>query len=836
MTPRVSYAVSAARGFAPGGTPTARDVLDLLDVELWANYGPPDPYDWAGPMFVAMFVLLGAFPQEATDALATDVPSKDDQDFDEMTLHNGYGGRNVPVVELARKVLLRGAKEMAKVRKCNRLIVNREGGPFTPQLIGHLFNRLSKKIGIGGFGLPLRLRNAYRGWIEDCGKPHAIAHLCRRRAKISAGRRRRMPDPTMSPLRAILEEFHPLGKMTRPLLHHVGAVDRALPDRAFPALSEDAVADIEAVRNGPRGAFCYPPELVRAVLAAWDGGRRAGEINAQYGIPHQFVSLWNRRRAKGEDPTVPVRPLRVRSIREGTLTHARRHPDKTVFEIQEWVAKRFGVRIETPALREFCAAHGHRFASALKRTLAKKDRTALSRYLRDNPNARMRDARAFLKERIGENPKAYVLFDFARSIGFVYARGRPGPSSEPARSLLLAYIPAHPEATAQDVVEWLARKHRIEVNLCTLRGFARAQGLTFARKRRCKNKGRKASARGGKLKPVRSRRERPGREREPYRSEILAYVGANPQAMARHIREWIRIELKFKISKSGLKRFAKRQGLKFGLPATAVFAKEADEALLAHLRANPDTTRPEAREWISKRLGRSACNNMIGSFARRHGHRFPLARTKIDVEPGRSRVIDYLRAHPGCTAADAQAWIEGTLGIPVSSGCVGYFAEKYGFALRLEIPLKNKANRRKVLGFFAAHGNATVRDAQAWYRRNFEQDISLHRLRTFAQKNGHRFAPSWVGPDREPYRTKLLQWIKRNPGATAPQARKWMFDAFAVDVRSDRLHRFARRNGLKLTNGNEAPLPRGTTRKLIRDAALVGLRNPSRGARTPTLP
>lgn len=833
MTPRISYVVSAAPGFVPDGTPTARDVLDLLDVDLWANYGPPDPYDWAGPMFVALFVLIGAFPQEATDALATDVRSEDDDGgepkLDEITLHNGYGGRNVPVIDLARSILLRGAKEMAKVRKCDRLIVNREGGPFTPQLIEHLFARLSRKIGIGSFGLPLRLRNAYRGWIEECEKPHAIAHLCRLRAKIEAGRRRRTPDPTMSSLRAIVEEFHPLGKMTRPLLHHVGAVDRALPDRAFPTLSAEAVADVQAVRDGPRGAFCYPPELVRAVLAAWDGGRRAAEIAAHYDIPDQFVSLWNRRRAKGEDPTVPTRPLRVRSIREGTLTHIRRHPDKTVFDIQDWVAKRFGTKIEIYVLRDFGVAHGHRFASAQKRALAKKDRIALARFLRDHPRARMRDAKAFIKDRTGGSPKTNMLFDFAKSIDFVFTR-RPGPSSEPTRSLLLAYIPAHPEATAEDVAEWLALEPRIEVNLRTLRGFAKAQGLTFARKRPCRNNGRTASA------PEDKQRERPSAEREPYRSAILAHVAANPHKMARHIREWIKEEFKFKISKSALNRFAKRHGLKFGLAATAVFAQEADEALLAHLRDNPGTTRPEAREWISRRLGRSVCNNMMGSFARRHGHRFPQTRTKIDFEPVRTWVIGYLRAHPGCTASEAAMWIEKSLRISVSAGCARSFAEKHGFVLRLEIPLKNKANCRKVLSFFAAHGTATVRDAQAWYRRNFKQDISLPRLRTFARKNGHRFAPSWVGPDAEPYRSKLLQWIRRNPGATAPQARKWMFETFAVDVRSDRLHGFATRNGLKLANGNEAPLPRGVAKKLMRDAALVGLRNPSRGFRASTPP
>ena len=78
--------------------------------------------------------------------------------------------------------------------------------------------------------------------------------------------------------------------------------------------------------------------------------------------------------------------------------------------------------------------------------------------------------------------------------------------------------------------------------------------------------------------------------------------------------------------------------------------------------------------------------------------------------------------------------------------------------------------------------------------------------------------------------------MRRNLEATAPQARKWMFETFAVDVRSDRLHRFAQRNGLKLANGNVAPLPYGSTKKLDRDAALMGLRNPYRGAASAMLP
>jgi hypothetical protein len=198
----------------------------------------------------------------------------------------------------------------------------------------------------------------------------------------------------------------------------------------------------------------------------------------------------------------------------------------------------------------------------------------------------------------------------------------------------------------------------------------------------------------------------------------------------------------------------------------------------------------------------------------------------------RDRLIEHIRVNPSETIADAKVWIESELRVQVSEDGLYAFASKYGLAFKPKRALTKPANRQALEGFLSTHTNATVRDAQVWCRSTFRQEVSLQALYVFAKKRGHRFAPSWIGPDTEPYRTELLKWMHRHPNATAPSVSQWLFDRFAVDVAPERLHRFARRNGLKFACGYDAPLPRGTAKKLRRDAALVGLRNPSRKVRS----
>jgi len=118
---------------------------------------------------------------------------------------------------------------------------------------------------------------------------------------------------------------------------------------------------------------------------------------------------------------------------------------------------------------------------------------------------------------------------------------------------------------------------------------------------------------------------------------------------------------------------------------------------------------------------------------------------------------------------------------------------------------------------------------RAWCRQRLGREIEVAALRMFAAKRGHRFAPAWVGPDSEPYRSELLRWMRSHPGATAPRASAWLFERFGLDVDGPRLKRIASRNGLKFVDGHNDPLPHGAAKRLRRDARLSGPRSADRG-------
>ena len=1019
MTAQKSSGSPSLSRFLQDGKPTALGILDMVDVHLWVSRGLPAGSDWVGPMATVLFGVVGAWPEEVNLARMEDWP---EEGADEILLRSDYGTRTAPVVGLARRVLTEGAKAMRTVSKSDRLMVNHGGEPITDELLESRFRNFAKRMGFGGCRLSKGLRVVFREWVEESGDDPAIAVLCRLRGRAAAGLRRGEAAPTMAHLRSILEEFHPLGMIPRPLLHHAGALDRAQPDRAFRKLSAEAASDIEAVRAAPR-ALIHPTELLEAVDAATAAGRRAAEIADHYGIPARSVDAWlqglNRDRL----------PLRIHSHREALLTHLRRHPDKTVLEVQAWMEKQRGVRIADYSLRDFGARNGHRFAPAAGRLQRKSYRKALLNYLRQNRQATAHDFRAFASESLGLNLSDIAFRRFAKRNGFRLTPRRPGPGTEPARSLLLARNRLHPEETADDAAAWLASAHNIVVKPVSLPGFAKVHGIAFASKRK-KAVARPAGA--GQARPDDDGSRRVGPETEPYRSAILAHVAANPQETSRQVRDWVEEHLRLRTTKAGFRDFAARHQLKFasrfpfaaeadelllefmrdrpdatlpearswisahlgrsvtagqvasfakrkgfqfapcrrgpaseparslllarnrlrpretaedaaawlegahgivvkpvslpgfakahgrtfgskrrksarpgaktwpaapkakparpgkrrsrvgpetepyrsailahvaanpqktasqvqhwaeddlGLRTTAssfddfakrhnfkfaparTFATEADELLLGFLRSAPRSTMPEARTWISGRLGRPVSSGLMSSFSRRHGHRFPQARLVVDVEPARTRLLSHIRATPSSTVTDVQTWAKCELSIDVTIHTLWKFAYKYGVSFKPIGALTKRAHRRELERFLSEHPGATVRDAQAWCRSSFKDEIELDTLWSFANARGHRFAPSWLGPNTEPYRTELLKWMARHPQATASLARKWLFDRFGVDIRLRSLHRFAKRNGRKFVNGNQARQRPGAAKRLARIARLIGLGNPSVGPR-----
>jgi len=811
--PRIAFVGSAAKGFAPGSKPTARDVQDLLDVELFAYHGPPAPADWAGPMLVAMFALIGASPQEACEALAEDLGAAE---IGEIRLRSTFGTRDVPVADLALSVLRRGDQEIGKIRRCDRLIVNRNGLPMNPHAMRERFAALETRIGLPGVGLPAVLRATFQRWIRESDDNGAIRRLCTMRTKPATTRRRGQTEPAMPHLRRILERFHPLGRTTRPLLQHVGAVERSAPDRAFPTLSSEALGDIAAVKNGLPSQHAYPDELIRAVLAAWDAGRRAAEIAAHYGIARQAVQRWITIRKRGRDPKCK-QPLRVRSNRDALLAHIRRHPDKTAFEVRDWMRDRRGVTLSKSALWTVAWQLGLDFAPARGTLKRRSDRDALLRFLREHPKARLRDARCFAKDFLHLELDNQSLYRFAAKHGIRFAPMRDGPSSEPARSLLLAYIPDHPEATADDVAAWLRSEHHIEVKAVSLPGFARANGMRLATK----------------IAMARVDESGHGPEREPYKGAILAHVAAHPEKTFAEVRAFVLSELKLKTSVAGLRDFAKRHGLKFPKPPVRSRRWSGPEqepnrsAILTHVAAHPEKTATEVRAWISKELKLETSPGGFHEFAQRHSLTFAKGKpggntaqlqechgrpAGPESEPYRGAIIAHVAAHPEKTATEVRAWISKELKLETSRSGFHGFAARHGLKFAPRYPFAAEADGL-LLGFLEGHPTASRALTRKWISERLGRTISFDLIDSFADRHRHRFPQVRVIVDQEPTRSVLLDHIRANPSLTADDAKHWLAYTLHIEVTKWWLRNFARRHGVRFAT--KSPLADAANRKAL---------------------
>lgn len=791
MRNRIGFAGPAAQGFAPGGEPTGRDILDLVEVELWAVYGAaPTPSDWAGPMAAVLFGVVGAEPEEVIAALAEDLPADG-----HMFLRSRLGLRIVPVPEFAASVLQRGAHEMAKISACDCLIVNTSGRPLKDRTLRSRFENLTKRIQLPGVSLIVGLRAAYRRWIRLSEDEVAIRHLCDRSGREETIERCAETTPTEH-LSAVVDEYHPLGRLHRPLTRHRGAVERAHPDRAFRPLSEEARRDTEAARIPGQRRWSYPGELIASVTAAWDGGRTVAEIAAHYGVSVPTVSNWIKAHRDGKDPSRLKLPLSVRSLQEALINHIRRHPHHTRTDVRRWLAEKKGVEVTKNVLKKFVVRHGLRFGAARRVVKTETQRKKLLRFISSGTTARR--ANAYAAEHLGLKMNRARVREFAKRHGITLdEEPRPGLSGEPMRSLVLARLAARPRATARQTAEWLYAEHGLEVDPAKLPRFADANGLRIRRVSKRKRR---------PPKPVR-------KILEANRDAVIALVRAHSDESLKAIRARLAKELKVTVTKGSLRLFCRRHGLAF---APVQISRQTDRLLLGYVAEHPGATRQAAHRWLAARMGCDVKGSLVDGFAKRHGVTWARMPTAVGGADNQKTVVDFVDAHPNATVADVMAWAKHSLTLDLQDYDIRNLLKKMGRRTAPAHTLMSARNRDMLADYLSRHPDQTLEEARDWCARAIGE-VDARGLARFAKTRGHAFARSHHTPEDEPYRGELLKWMQTHPLGTAPQASAWAFERFAADFPPRTLHDFARRRGLRFVKGR--PTAPGATARLRRKAA-----------------
>ncbi|MDF0498255.1 hypothetical protein [Bradyrhizobium yuanmingense] len=276
----IGFVGPAAIGLRTDGLPSKVDLLDLSEVDLFRGPYKDDHFAFRGPAIALFFACTGASLIEARDIVYD--PSKPIRAWIDLPGEGRVSPRTVPLPELAAVAIRRYREAIKDVARCDRLFVGRDGGLMGTCSIRDQFINLGRRIGIDGTRLASRLRHAYLAWITSSPDVRTATYLRGRPAPewLEMGE-----EPSADQKRALIENFHPLGRFDRSMLRWEGAVGRR--DRVQP-LRELSAAEKKEIRQARYKRTPLPQFLVDAVREAIDAGHQRDAVYAHFGVSSEL--------------------------------------------------------------------------------------------------------------------------------------------------------------------------------------------------------------------------------------------------------------------------------------------------------------------------------------------------------------------------------------------------------------------------------------------------------------------------------------------------------------------------------------------------------------------
>jgi transposase len=604
MTRQVSFVGPAAAGLAPGAESTAADLLDLFDERIYLTRWPDDPYEAQFAGIAALMACCGAWPEEipwieTADIKVKNVPegaNLDPADPADNGIWLGQGDlrRRVWVPEIVRKTLVRVAGRVTPSPGCTRLFKRRDGKPLIRLDIINKFESLCRRVGTGRYGLPGRLLALLHERLPEGADDLAAAFLTRHAA---AMRSARAPlgegEPDLVRMRKTFESSdHPLRTLTRDILQHVRPIERRYPDRAFRGLSPQTVAGVAAVRADPK-RHCYPPAFVDAIVAARDAGRHDYEIAHHYGIPVRSVEHLVR---NAEQPTSAWRtgmgPL---SHQEIFLNHARRHPEKTLRQIRDWMEQRFGIVVIPINLYRLARKEGLTFGRSRGYFQGRRDRQRLEAHIRKHPEQTVVDVKAWARDVLGCDAPTTAIAKFADSRGLQLTSCFKLRKSDAAK--LEVHAKANPDIDAHELVGWIERELGATADVEWARNFLRRRGLKL--------------------------RKSDQSVKTPHGRVLLAWLQANPEFEFNEALAWLEAEHGVRLRPGTLRSFLAFHGVKLLSKKQGGRQAPYGPAVLAWIDANPGREFAEALAWLKTEHGLTVNPATLYSFLKDRGIRLP---------------------------------------------------------------------------------------------------------------------------------------------------------------------------------------------------------------------
>lgn len=572
---------TAAPGLRDEGLPEPKDVLDLAEPELYRTPKASEHQILRGAALDLFFACTGASMLEAA-AVAYN-PDRPLRGWIDLPGDGIVAPRTVPLPEIAAMAIRSYRKLADKISTCDRLFVDNDGGPMDRNSARFQFARLGERIGIDDGGkIPARLRQAYIAWLDASPDTATAAYL---RGYNIAAWNRTDDVPAPSKRIALVEKYHPLGKLDREMLRREGPVARfmaAHPLRVLSPEGKKATAKAKATAKGPCRHLPYPQEVKDTVREAIDAGHDPKTVFAHYGVPADILhkpAVYKKRAPVPWPDPLAAQEDAIRSRLEGPEPPTSR-------ALLAWLEAEHGVVVHLQTLLKRVKKLG--LTKRLSRKLHSGKASAIDPFLDQ------------IRTTLGEDGIADldVVVALLAARGVAITKGGARYSLR-ARGIATATMPApgFPPAIEADVLEWIATDQPPSIDEIRTR-IERTHGLSMTHSMvsmRVKGLGGKARA---------SMRSAVG----PHLEQIKAYVLANPTTTWAAVVAWVYAKFGLVIGEATLVTHMTRLGVEKNdyidqpRPRFEPSARQVD-ALLGRMRTSPAPSLLELRVWAMAAWG-----------------------------------------------------------------------------------------------------------------------------------------------------------------------------------------------------------------------------------------
>lgn len=285
--------------------------------------------------------------------------------------------------------------------------------------------------------------------------------------------------------------------------------------------------------------------------------------------------------------------LKLKVHGKAILEHARAHPGMTIPQFVAWVRDHLGVDLPHRTLRTFLENNGAAPPSAYWFAVA-ADRLLLD-YLCNNPTASPKETRLWISERLGRPVADHLVESFARR----HRHRFPSivTATETVTAQLLEHIRANPGETANELRSWAKQELGIEESRSWFSSFAKRHKVKL-----------------GTKTPLSS---------DSNAKALAEFMAANPAHTVPELQAWCLQTFRREVDHASIRAFARRQNYRVAQVLISPNREPYRSELLAWLSRHPKATTVLASRWLFERFGLDVDLQVLRRFAKVNGFQFP---------------------------------------------------------------------------------------------------------------------------------------------------------------------------------------------------------------------